>query len=62
MRFHVLSFVLACVASTPLHAGDSYQPTFVIGAPERTIQGFVRAADAKPVAGAEVVAIATPRP
>lgn len=62
MRFSVLPFVLLAALAAPLRAGDMYQPTFEIGAPEGTLRGLVLSADSQPVAGAEVVAIATPRP
>jgi hypothetical protein len=61
MRSLLAAIVCVLVSGASVRAADLYAPRFTAGGSVGALQGFVLDAESKPVAGAEVIAIATPR-
>jgi hypothetical protein len=62
MRSILFGFALALLPCARLHAQDAYAPRFTLGSAPDALEGLVVDEASKPIAGAEVIAIATPRP
>ncbi len=61
MRSIEIPFLFALCVGALARAEDVFAPRFSLGAPARTLTGVVVDAEHKPVGGADVVAIGTPR-